>query len=317
MTPFTKSFKTGMHLFRENDRSRELYLIQSGKVKVYRSAGGREIELAVLEKGAVLGEMALIDGKPRSASAKAVEDAAVVIIDAETFHERIKGVPPWFMSIVKMTSQKIRQANRRLQNFSHEHQSAHVIIALCFYMQRFAPGSSGIDIRSTQHHLIQLLGVTSPIVIYALDFLQKNDFIDISDCLVRVIDQNRLLEYSEYLRVFIRNQYKDAEEPSSALSALADELVNRYPAIVRGTADATEIPGELFHQYLQMNDLHQGYPDFIEQMVNSGLCNTLRKNREAAAAQPLGDVMIKIHHAGWKRIYLYNKFNKLNPGHLP
>ena len=316
MTPFKKTIKTGMHLFRENDRSRELYIIHSGKMKVYRTAGGREIELAVLEKGAVLGEMALIDGKPRSASAKAVEDCIVVIIDAETFHDKMKGVPPWFMSIVKMTSQKIRQANRRLQSFSNEHQSAHVIIALSFYSRRFDPCGHGTDIRSTQHHLIQLLGVTSPVVIRALDFLQKNDFIDIRDCQVRVITPDRFTEYAEYLRILIRKQYDSVEAPSSARSTVAITLAERYPAIIHGSAETTEIDGELFYQLLQMSDLHLGYLDFLEQMESAGLCSMLRKTRDVSP-HPLGDIVVKVHHAGWKRIYLYDKFNTLNPGSLP
>jgi CRP-like cAMP-binding protein len=284
-------------------------------MKVYRTAGGREVELAVLEKGAVLGEMALIDGKPRSASAKAVEDSVVVIIDADTFHDRIKGVPPWFMSIIKMTSQKIRQANRRLQNFSTGHQSARIIIALSFYARRFDQGCRGIDIRTMQHHLIQLLGVTSPAIIRTLDFLQKNDLVDIRDYMVRIADADRFVDYCEYLRILIRNQYNGAEAPSPQFSALASELTGRYPAIVNGPAESTEIDGELFYQILQTTDLHQGYPVLLEQLTSAGLCSMLRRTREASA-HPLGDVIIKIMHAGWKRMYLYERFNKFNPDGL-
>ena len=50
MKPLTKTFKSGMHLFHENDRSRELYIIQAGNVKVYRQINGREVEIAVPRK---------------------------------------------------------------------------------------------------------------------------------------------------------------------------------------------------------------------------------------------------------------------------
>ncbi|MBN1577661.1 MAG: Crp/Fnr family transcriptional regulator [Chitinispirillaceae bacterium] len=312
MRPFKKTIKSGMHLFREKDRSRELYIIQSGKMKVYRTAGGKEIELSVLEKGAVLGEMALIDGKPRSASAKALEDCTVIIIDAETFHNKIRGAPAWFMSIVRMASQKIRQANRRLQISSNEHQGAHVIMTLCLYFQRFDPGNNGLDIRSTQHHLIQLLGVTYDSVIRVLDFLHKNAFIDISENKVRAVDIDRIREYCEYLSLLIRSQYEAVEQFSNKAVTMASILVKNYPEIMKSNGAATAIDGDLFYHLLQTNDLHAEYLDFIEQLSAAGLCSLLHKRKEGNG-RPLGDLTIKLQHTGWKRIYLFGKYNTLNP----
>ncbi|MBN1308903.1 MAG: Crp/Fnr family transcriptional regulator [Chitinispirillaceae bacterium] len=312
MRPFTKMIKSGMHLFRENDRSRELYIIQSGKMKVYRTAGGKEIELSIIEKGAVLGEMALIDGKPRSASAKALEDCTVIIIDAETFYNKIRGAPPWFMSIIRMTSQKIRHANRRLQTFSNEHQGAHVIMTLFLYFQRFDPGNNGLDIKLIQHHLIQLLGVTYDTVIRLLDFLHKNDFIDIRENRVSAIDIDRIGEYCEYLRLLIRSRYETGEQPSRKLVTTALVLVKKYPEIIKNDAAATVIDGDLFYHLLQTNDLHAEHLDFIEQLNAAGLCSMLHKVKEGNG-RPLGDFTVKLPHAGWKRIYLFGKYNTLNP----
>ena len=312
MTPFKKSIKAGNHLFRENDRSRELYIIQSGKMKVYRTAGGKEIELAVLEQGAVLGEMALIDGKPRSASAKALEDSTVIIIDAETFHEKIRGVPPWFMSMIRMTSQKIRQANRRLQNFSKEHQGAHIIITLFLYFQRFDSGNRGLDIKITQHHLIHLLGVTCHTVIQVLDFLHKNGFVDIRDDKVHAIDKVRIGEYCEYLRFLVRSRYESIDSPSNKLESTASILVNKYPEIIKVDGATTTIDGDLFYHLLQTNGLHEDYLEFIEELSSTGLCNTLHKTKENNG-RPLGDLTIKLPHIGWKRIYLFCKYNTVSP----
>ncbi|MFP4014429.1 MAG: cyclic nucleotide-binding domain-containing protein [Chitinispirillaceae bacterium] len=86
-----------MHLFRENNRSRELYVIQSGRVKVYKTMGSKEIERAMMGKGAVLGETALIFGKPRSASAVVVEECTTLQIESEVIQRKIQGVPSWWM----------------------------------------------------------------------------------------------------------------------------------------------------------------------------------------------------------------------------
>ena len=301
-----------MHLFRENDRSRELYIIQSGKIKVYRTACGKEIDLSIFEKGAVLGEMALIDGKPRSASAKALEDCTVIIIDAETFHNEIRGGPAWFMSIVRMTSQKIRQANRRLQTHSNEHQGAHIIMTLLLYFQRFDPGNNGIDIRLAQHHLIQLLGVTYDTVLRVLDFLHKNGFIDIRKNRVSAIEIDRIREYCEYLRLLIRSRYEAVEKPSRKLVTTASVLVKHYPEIMKTDGAATVIDGDQFYHLLKINDLHMEYLDFIEQLRAAGLCTMLQKTK-GGNGRPLGDCIIRLQHAGWKWIYLSGNYNTLNP----
>ena len=88
MKPLLKKYKAGTILFHENDHSRELYIIQTGKVKIYRMIGKHEMQLTVLGEGSVLGEMALIDGEPRSASAKVIEDSDLIQLDSETLMKR-------------------------------------------------------------------------------------------------------------------------------------------------------------------------------------------------------------------------------------
>jgi CRP/FNR family transcriptional regulator, cyclic AMP receptor protein len=312
MVPFKKKIKPGIHLFRENDRSRELYIIQSGSVKVYRTAGGKEIELAVLEKGSVLGEMALIDGKPRSASAKTILECEVIIIDADTFHETIKGIPTWFMSIVRMTSQKIRQANRRLQNISNTQQEAPVIITLHLYFQRFDRDNNGLDIKQTQHHLIQLLGVTYQSVIRALDFLHTNKFIEFNDDTLHVLDIERYGEYCEYLRFLLRKQFAGMEEPSKNILTLSRVLIGKYPKILNQDGSTTTVEGDLFYHFLKSNDLHEHYEELIDSLTEEGLCTTVRNTR-GNPQRPLGDTKLKLNHTGWKRVYLYGKYYQLSP----
>lgn len=70
MKPISKTFKPGSYLFRENDHSHKLFIIRPGTIKVCKKNRIHEFELAQLSKGVVLGKIALIDGKPGSASAR-------------------------------------------------------------------------------------------------------------------------------------------------------------------------------------------------------------------------------------------------------
>jgi len=304
-----------MHLFRENDRSRELYLIQSGSVKVYRTAGGKEIELAVLEKGAVLGEMALIDGKPRSASVKALEDSSVIIIDADTFHSRVKGIPPWFLSIIRSTSQKIRQANRRLQSISSDHQGARIIITLCLYYQRFGKTENKLSVATIQHHIIQLLGVTFLDITSAIDMLCRNGFISLENDTIIIADAKRLCEYCAYLQFHLRKQFESMDPSDILLGKLSEILTGVYGAILNDESTSTTIEGDFFYHLLLSNNLEENYLDLVEHLHNNGYITSIRKAK-APNSRPLAELQVKLQHLAWKRAYLYYKFIHDNEGTL-
>src|SRR5689334_21799194 len=60
-------------IIRENDPGESAYIIESGRVAVTKESNGRQIHIAVLEKGATFGEMGMVDDLPRSASVTALE----------------------------------------------------------------------------------------------------------------------------------------------------------------------------------------------------------------------------------------------------
>ena len=67
---FGKKIPANTALFQEGDRGEEMYIIQSGKVKISKRIRGVEKTLATLEKGEFFGEMAILNDKPRSATAE-------------------------------------------------------------------------------------------------------------------------------------------------------------------------------------------------------------------------------------------------------
>jgi CRP/FNR family cyclic AMP-dependent transcriptional regulator len=80
-------------LFREGDKGDVMYLIRDGKIKITKGSGDDEKVLAVLKEGDFFGEMAIIDGSPRSASAIAATSVSLLVIDKETFKSKIRENP--------------------------------------------------------------------------------------------------------------------------------------------------------------------------------------------------------------------------------
>ncbi|MBU6391152.1 MAG: cyclic nucleotide-binding domain-containing protein [Planctomycetota bacterium] len=107
-------YKDDEIIVKEGMQSRTMYVVQSGKVKIVKSDGDKEIILAVLNEGDIFGEMSLFDASPRSASVKAIGEARVLAIEHEGLLKRITMDPTLAFRIIKQMSQRIRNLNSKL-----------------------------------------------------------------------------------------------------------------------------------------------------------------------------------------------------------
>jgi EAL domain-containing protein (putative c-di-GMP-specific phosphodiesterase class I) len=84
----------GMLLFGEGDAGACAYLINRGHVEIFLARDGRDVVLATRGRGEIIGEMAIIDNRPRSASARVVEDCELLVVTAEQIAHRIAETDP-------------------------------------------------------------------------------------------------------------------------------------------------------------------------------------------------------------------------------
>lgn len=97
--------KAGTVLTKEGDPGGEAFVIASGKAE----ATLRGDKLGVLGPGAVVGEMALLDRAPRSATVKAVDDLNVLVLDPRSFAAMIDETPTVARKIMQALAQRVRE----------------------------------------------------------------------------------------------------------------------------------------------------------------------------------------------------------------
>jgi len=112
---FGKHFPTGTVLFREGDRGEEMFILQSGKVKISKKIRGVEKTLATLEKGEFFGEMAILNDKPRSASAETIEDCEMLVIDRKTFEVLLRSNVEIAIRFIKRLADRLRETNDQME----------------------------------------------------------------------------------------------------------------------------------------------------------------------------------------------------------
>lgn len=103
----TKVFPAGARILQEGDAGDEMYVIQTGKARIYKGTDDRTVTLAVLSNGEFFGEMALVANHPRSASVEALEEITVSVIDRRTF-ESLLVSEPLVREIMRRMSDRIR-----------------------------------------------------------------------------------------------------------------------------------------------------------------------------------------------------------------
>src|SRR5205085_6339762 len=106
----------GTLLFREGDLGDAMYLIESGRVRIaITDDDEKEIVLAELAQGDFFGEMAIIDGKQRSAHATVVEDARLSVLSREDFLRFIKNNPVVALEMLSASFSRLRATDKMLQ----------------------------------------------------------------------------------------------------------------------------------------------------------------------------------------------------------
>ncbi len=112
---FGKRFPTGTVLFREGDKGEEMFILQSGKVKISKKIRGVEKTLATLEKGEFFGEMAILNDKPRSATAETIEDCDLLVIDRKTFETLLRSNVEIAIRFIKRLADRLRETNDQME----------------------------------------------------------------------------------------------------------------------------------------------------------------------------------------------------------
>lgn len=106
----------GTLLFKVGDTGDAMFLIEAGRVRIYLHDGdGDDVTLAELAPGDFFGEMAIVDGKPRSAHAAVTEEARLAVLSREDFLEFVRGNVDVALEMVSAISERLRRTDELLR----------------------------------------------------------------------------------------------------------------------------------------------------------------------------------------------------------
>jgi CRP-like cAMP-binding protein len=113
---FNRQYRDNEIIFCEHEPGSALYIIQKGKIKITKIVHNNEVLLAVLKPGDIFGEMALLENKPRSASAISFGESELLAVGKDNFEIMVKTNPQLGTKLITLLSERIWKAYRQLAN---------------------------------------------------------------------------------------------------------------------------------------------------------------------------------------------------------
>ncbi len=113
---FTRNYPKNTMIFSESEPGTELYIIQKGVVKITKIVDDNEVLLAMLKTGDIFGEMALLENKPRSASAIANEDCSLMAVNKTNFERMVQTQPQLITRLTTLLAERLWFIYKQLAN---------------------------------------------------------------------------------------------------------------------------------------------------------------------------------------------------------
>lgn len=162
-----RSYPKGQILFYQHDPGESLYVILEGRVKAFvTSEDGAELNLGVFESPSILGEVALVDGGPRSASAEVVAPARLLVFTRSVFFSLLGEHPRLVEAYLRMLGKMIRRLQDRTEDLVFLDLHGRVAKLLLSFAQGARRGPEGtlLDLKLTQGEIAAMVAGSRPTV---------------------------------------------------------------------------------------------------------------------------------------------------------
>lgn len=200
---FGRVYPAGTVLFREGEPGTEMYVVQSGRVKISKQVGSDARTLAILGPGEFFGEMAILNNKPRTATAEVLEDSRMLVLDAQTFEAMVVGNTEIAVRLIKKLARRLDSANALIEILHQQDPRVRVILGISRIAEEFGQQrSDGVYVPTTTAELSAQIGLDEPRVIEVMTRLARLRIVHpVPEGGWIVRDPNRLQDFLDFLEM--------------------------------------------------------------------------------------------------------------------
>lgn len=191
-----RAFPKGQIIFHQGDPGDALFVLVDGLVKVtVTSPKGDQMLLITLDAPATFGELALIDGQPRSASVEAVERTEVLILGRDVWSQLVDDQPSFTEALLSSMARMVRRLTDQASDFAFLDLHGRVAKLLVRYADeggQVTPGGVMLDLHLTQSDIARMVGGSRQSVNQILRSLEERGYLEIQNRKILLVEPDRL-----------------------------------------------------------------------------------------------------------------------------
>ncbi|MEK7783964.1 MAG: Crp/Fnr family transcriptional regulator [Chloroflexota bacterium] len=194
-----RQFKPGETIFQQGDPGQVLYLIEMGQVRIFVAGEeGQETSVILYGPREIFGELAVIDGLPRSAGAVAMDNTVVYMLTRDRFREHMRRFPQLALNFLKALSVRVRYSTQQVGSLALLDVPGRLARKLLEFAENYGvagPEGVRINLSLTQSDLASLTGTTRESINKALGAFKRQNLIIIhSQGSITIVDPDGLRE---------------------------------------------------------------------------------------------------------------------------
>lgn len=190
------SFRKGELIYSPFDRGDALFLVESGRVRLFRSASdGRQVTLAMLDAGASFGQLSVLDTPLLDAYAEAMTDCVLRVLRVADLERAVADHPRMALNLMRSLADRLRDAEDQIEALAFRPVPSRLAGKLLDLMDRYGrvtPNGIRIDERFTHIQLAEMIGTSRETLTKVLNELRDAGLIDVRDRLIWVLDAHGL-----------------------------------------------------------------------------------------------------------------------------
>lgn len=199
---FGREYQPGDVLFREGEPGEIMFVIQSGAVRITKDIDGEQKSLAVLGPGEFVGEMAILNAKPRAATATVVEPTRCLVIEARMLESMVSKNSEIAFRLIRKLAKRLDSANALVEILMHRDPKARVMLALARHAEAFGERTEqGIRIRTSPEDIGREVNVDDWVVREVIARLRRLRLVVEEQSSMVVVDVGRLQDFLEFLEM--------------------------------------------------------------------------------------------------------------------
>lgn len=192
-----RQYEQGEVIFREGDPGEVLYMVQSGQVRIFiNSLDGSETSVILFGRaGDIFGELAVIDGLPRSATAVALDKTTLYTIQRQVFSQHMRHMPQLSFNFMHELTKKVRYNTLQMDSLTSlpvPQRLARKLMEMAQNYGRVQTNGVAIDMTLTQSDLASLIGATRESTNKALRDFRQKEWILLEQGQITILDPEAL-----------------------------------------------------------------------------------------------------------------------------